>query len=956
MTTTLICFFHFCLYAQAQTFVMQSAREIPIEAEVDVLIIGGTTAGVAAAVTAAEEGASVYLVAPRLYLGEDMCAPLRLKHALGFKPTTPLEKEIFKKGNPAKPGHVKAVLAKNLLDSGVRFLYGAYATDVLRDAEGNACGAIIANRAGRQAIIAKQIIDATDYAWFCRMAGCNLKPWQGGKISFERTIYEKPADSKKKFAGRRISMEIQMKDFSFASLSYAEDEARNRTPKENLLRGSELLFCVPPVMIACEAAGMSPETSVVTVRRYSVGSFIPKGQKNLYVLGGLADIPRSEMTELLQPGGMISIGVMIGHATATTAKNMRRPKGIHISVSKNKAAVKGDIREDLSGTRPMKRVKEKVKIGQTSLPVLDRVDVVVIGGGTSGAAAGISAARKGANTLVVEYQEGLGGIGTLGQISKPYHGRKIGFAKEVPFPKRIEEKLEWYRSELRKAGGKSLFYTLGCGAFTEGNTVKGAVVCTPEGRGVILAKVVIDATGNADVAVAAGANYLYGTIEQGDIALQGTGLSTRTPGKDFNNSDHMLVDENDMTDVQRAITSTLLVNRSSFDVGTLLLTRERRRIVGDFTMRYIDQIAERTYPDSIAFSGSDYDSHGYPSDPYFALLPHDSKSRKQNHPAPGGTCYTPYRCLLPKGLEGILVTGLAISMDRDASAMVRMQMDMANQGYAAGLAAVTAVENNCAPRNINIRFLQQQLINIGSLKSEVLSHTDNFPLPEKAIADAVNAYGGTSNPRSAGRSLGIIMSHQEESIPLLRQAFRKAEGPARVLYAQVLGILGLKDGVSTLIRTAEAIADWDDKIFQGHMSPFAHLPTPQDSVITALGYSGDPSAEKVLIGLAQRLDAKVTLSHHRSVAIALEKLRTPAAAKALAEVLEKPGMRGYAMTQVVRKGKTEERTESLREIILARALYRCGDYQGIGKDVLDEYSRDLRGLFARHAVAILNER
>ena len=100
--------------------------------------------------------------------------------------------------------------------------------------------------------------------------------------------------------------------------------------------------------------------------------------------------------------------------------------------------------------------------------------------------------------------------------------------------------------------------------------------------------------------------------------------------------------------------------------------------MGDHVLSYLDQIAERTYPDSIVLSASDYDSHGYPSHPFFALLPHDEKSRAANHPAPGGSCYTPYRCLLPRGLDGILVIGLGISMHRDASALVRMQHDMHN--------------------------------------------------------------------------------------------------------------------------------------------------------------------------------------------------------------------------------------------------------------------------------------
>ena len=50
------------------------------------------------------------------------------------------------------------------------------------------------------------------------------------------------------------------------------------------------------------------------------------------------------------------------------------------------------------------------------------------------------------------------------------------------------------------------------------------------------------------------------------------------------------------------------------------------------------------------------------------------------------------------------------------------------------------------------------------------------------------------------------------------------------------------------------------------------------------------------------------------------------------------------------------RNLSLRELVLARALYRCGDYKDIGKKILKEYARDLRGHYARHARAVLQEK
>jgi hypothetical protein len=100
------------------------------------------------------------------------------------------------------------------------------------------------------------------------------------------------------------------------------------------------------------------------------------------------------------------------------------------------------------------------------------------------------------------------------------------------------------------------------------------------------------------------------------------------------------------------------------------------------------------------------------------------------------------------------------------------------------------------------------------------------------------------------------------------------------------------------------------------------------------------------------------LSHHRSIALALETLGDPAAVKPLAELLQKTGMQGYNMTNAQQTAAQIQegdkwRTRSLRESILARVLYHLGDYNGLGKSILQKYTKDIRGLFARHAIEVL---
>ena len=75
--------------------VNESARELPVLYDVDIVVVGGTSGGVAAAVEAARQGASVFLAAPRPYLGEDLCGTYRLWLEPGEEPATPLAKKLF---------------------------------------------------------------------------------------------------------------------------------------------------------------------------------------------------------------------------------------------------------------------------------------------------------------------------------------------------------------------------------------------------------------------------------------------------------------------------------------------------------------------------------------------------------------------------------------------------------------------------------------------------------------------------------------------------------------------------------------------------------------------------------------------------------------------------------------------------------------------------------------------
>ena len=99
-----------------------------------------------------------------------------------------LEQIIF--GSPAPtPMQVKLGLEQALFRANVRFFYTAHTQrNVLVDADGRPAGIVIAGRAGRQAITAKGIIDATARAAAARMAGVRFTSYPSGQHVFHRIV------------------------------------------------------------------------------------------------------------------------------------------------------------------------------------------------------------------------------------------------------------------------------------------------------------------------------------------------------------------------------------------------------------------------------------------------------------------------------------------------------------------------------------------------------------------------------------------------------------------------------------------------------------------------------------------------------------------------------------------------------------------------------------------------
>jgi len=181
-----------------------------------------------------------------------------------------------------------------------------------------------------------------------------------------------------------------------------------------------------------------------------------------------------------------------------------------------------------------------VKEPSREIPVMRKVDVVVVGGGPGGFGAAIAAARNGAETLLIERYGFLGGMLTGGLVNW------LPFDKLVPVEAYgetralqggvVEELIErlvdiggaiapaemgdrtMFPTDpeidkivliemLEEARAEILLHALVVGVVKDGKRVKGVIIESKSGRQAILADIVVDASGDADVAAFAGAEY-----------------------------------------------------------------------------------------------------------------------------------------------------------------------------------------------------------------------------------------------------------------------------------------------------------------------------------------------------------------------------------------------------------------------------------------------------------------
>ncbi|MBT3375591.1 MAG: FAD-dependent oxidoreductase [Lentisphaerae bacterium] len=405
--------------------------------------------------------------------------------------------------------------------------------------------------------------------------------------------------------------------------------------------------------------------------------------------------------------------------------------------------------------------------------VLGRWDVVVCGGGPAGCAAAIAAARLGAKTLLIEKYGFLGGatvaqlvgvvLSTNGVdfqgVWHEWAARLLRYRAMAPLirsPVPMYTGREWFRSSvapegvkrvwddlLGEAGAEVLHLAHLCGARVDEGVVSGVIVHTRAGLGTIRAACVIDATGDAAVCHAAGVPWDRGVVgkpwpqqvslvrRHGGVPAPGT-QSGPAPGagstlawlpEKLGRVDRLRVDPLDPFAVSAALQDArreIWERADALPGGQYLV--ESASELGVRTSRIVQGIARvtddeawegRKAPDGIARSSWEFDVH--PPDDERPLPERWFHSRSAANAAhaerigAGDYFDIPYGCLVPFGVDGLLVAGRCVSAGYLAQGSLRIQQTCMATGQASGVAAALSLQQNKMPRKLDGRVVVAQL-------------------------------------------------------------------------------------------------------------------------------------------------------------------------------------------------------------------------------------------------------
>jgi ribulose 1,5-bisphosphate synthetase/thiazole synthase len=1005
---------------------------LPVLRRADAVVVGGGFAGVAAALRLAHAGREVVLVEPRTYLGREITATLRPwvrrsaveGNAGSLEVLAACVKATLAAPNldeiPLKLDAVKLTLEDLLLAAGVELLYASLPMGTVQE-ERTVRGLIIGNKSGRQVLTCDVIVDATAASTVARVSGAVFEAESavsryGRTLEFEGVrkipdlslsvphhlgVVEDTIALHLGYRGEghvlvEASMDLPGDGVDLAGWMQREIEARHRTMRlaSYLIRNVDAFRYARLATASYELHGRRTSRMVGDPPGWAVDfsqvdvSFGLDGEvletsldafagpvQQLWCLNEAARLNPRGLKHLQDPvwASLVGDTVVECIASAYGGTGVGRSSGAAKELAAKTPSLALELRE-LDGPQ-RGRAYERRSIPAREVPIMRSTDVLVVGGGTSGATAAITSALEGMQTVLLDMNPELGGTGTLGGVDSYWFGRRVAFAARVTeLVEAVHDSLDYegrkwnieakqyaLLREAQRAGAEIFWNSVVVGAIVEAKRVRGVIAASRFGPIAVLADVVIDATGDGDVAAFAGAEFVYGNA-QDHVTMWYSLAQFVDPGRSQNNFTSM-VDVSNIEDYTRAILAGRRRGGDCHDHGVYVAPRESRHIVGDETLTLTDQLLHRRWPDAVNIHFSNHDIKGHSGADWLrqGLIP------------PNLEVEIPYRALLPKGLEGILVTGKALSATHDALPAIRMQADLENLGGAVATAAAQAIKDGVTPRRINVPELQSRLVARGLLPENILNRTleaDDYTEAElHALVQALDA----DRPLYADSDMEMdevfreripfveICAAGARVAPALEQALASAPDARRVRLAQALAMVGSQAGVPTLIDQIQRYLV--DGVLPARESHIRHTQLPPDQgampevvyLIYALGMAQDRRSLAVWERVEELLEPtgenlrdrlKGVFYYVDAVCFGAERLGDPAAIP----ILEKMHNHATLQGQITRDGFQPDyflERQAMLELAIGRALARCGSRKGL--KILIAFLQDNRALLAQQA-------
>ena len=455
------------------------------------------------------------------------------------------------------------------------------------------------------------------------------------------------------------------------------------------------------------------------------------------------------LSELTRRDLLKSFGLGVG-AAALSAVNLA-PQTARADFVSQKDKTSGTLLDGSQATPVKMQADGSIVRPQLLLPTISETDVLVVGGGPAGCCAAIAAARLGVKTTLVERYGHFGGLCTGGLVVHILGHWTLEGKEKVQATQGIGEEMmkrleglpngivnrefgrnptldaEAYKyllvEMITEANIEVFLHSWAIDAIvddkvdsTTGNPiVRGAVIQTKLGPQAILAKQVIDTTGDGDVFAPSGAAhtqrmyniglpYRIGNLDRakpqnGEKPPRHLGDVTPVPGVRWVNMTGPSLDGVDVKTLsklelqhRKQIWKQVQEVRNTpgyedvylMETAPQIGVRITRVIEGEETLKLEDAKSGKKFEDCVGIGGAWHGDHiGW---------------------------QIPYRSLVPKNVENIITAGRSLSAEPLMSDVVRVIPNCWVSGHAAGVASALAVKSDVLARNVSIPDVQKTLL------------------------------------------------------------------------------------------------------------------------------------------------------------------------------------------------------------------------------------------------------